>query len=130
MKKLKVISMITIIICGLLFLSSEVNSSLGSIDGESYDRNDMFRIQVSNDPFFEDVIVDIENLTYDELIKNNYVIPGGISVNNNMKFWKKVIERENSWDEVEWELWYHVEQDGNVWEREEVRFHTRCMVWL
>jgi len=130
MKKLKVISMITIIICGLLFLSSEVNSSLGSIDGESYDRSDMFRIQISNDPLFKDVIVDIENLTYDELIKNNYVIPGSISVNNNMKFWKKVIERENSWDEIKWELWYHVEQDGNVWEREEVRFYTRCMVWL
>lgn len=130
MKRFKVVGMITIIICGLLFLSSEVNSSLGTISGVSYDKNDMFRIQVSNDPFFESIVVDIPNLTYTDLVEGNFVTTHNMILNKDIEFWKNIIRKENSWSKLEWNEWSHIENDGSLWCRDEVRLYTRFMVWL
>lgn len=123
---------VSIVVC-CVHISDE---PLKFISGVACTKKDTFRIQVSNDPFFEDIILNMENLSYCKLLDYGFIDKNN-EFNMNLKFWEDVLKHKGVWDDLDWHgtgeykitgKWTII---GGLERREIIKstFHTRVQVW-
>ena len=70
-------------------------------DGTPFTKNDLFRVQIATDPFYENVIIDLINLSYYELLSYQ-IINEDNQVNNDINYWEDFIRNKDAWNKLEW----------------------------
>jgi len=104
--KLFIFGLITIVIVGLILFVNfigikESETEWKTQDGTPFTKNDLFRVQIATDPFYENVIIDLINLSYYELLSYQ-IINEDNQVNNDINYWEDFIRNKDAWNKLEW----------------------------
>lgn len=132
--------LIGFLICFTLFVTVLNQESLKykemvTVAGISYTKDDMFRVQVANDPLFEDIIYDKINVSYTWLLECSILDKYGY-INSDIKFWEDLIyENRTAWGKLHWKdtgiinyRWSLFRQVGI--KQSEAKIYSRVMAYV
>ena len=90
-RNINIMVVLIIVILLSLFIYLELDKLKWTTkDGQLFTKEDLFGVQIANDPLFTSIIVDMRNLTYQEMRDFNFIDENN-EINKDMEFWASMI---------------------------------------
>ena len=93
---------LVLVIMLFAFYNMMTEQTFENFAGHQYTKDDLFRVQVANDPFYDSIVFEMTNLTYEELVGYQFT-DEHFNINKNTQFWRDVVKYRGDWNELVWE---------------------------